>query len=109
MAQKTLTIEVPGSGSVTAVRAGPKGTVRWLFAYAPGCSGGTSDYCHKFLVEADGVIKLGSLMNAKGQFGSLGLYAFLAYQISQVPSGTPSRNRMTLLAGLTLPLAPWHR
>ena len=80
-----------------------------LFAYAPGCSGSTSDYCHKFLVEADGVIKLGSLMNAKGQFGSLGLYAFLAYQISQVPSGTPSRNRMTLLAGLTLPLAPWHR
>ena len=110
MASKTMKIEVPGSGSVSAVRSTtPKAAVRWLFAYAPGCSGSTSDYCHKFLVEADGVIKLGSLMNAKGQFGSLGLYAFLAYQISQVPSGTPSRNRMTLLAGLTLPLAPWHR
>ncbi|HMC71094.1 MAG TPA: alpha/beta family hydrolase [Mycobacteriales bacterium] len=43
MAQKTLTIEVPGSGSVTAVRAGPKGTVRWLVAYAPGAGSNVDD------------------------------------------------------------------
>lgn len=80
-----------------------------LFAYAPGCVGSTSSYCHKFLVEGDFVLKLGSLMDMKSQFSSLGLYAFLAYQISQVPSGAKTKDRMALLAGLTLPLAPWHK
>lgn len=80
-----------------------------LFAYAPGCQNSTSDYCHKFLVEGDLVLKLGSMMNAKGQFSGLGLYGFLAYQISEMPAGAETKDRLAFLGGLTLPLAPWRK
>src|SRR5437899_7776826 len=43
MAQKTLKIDVPGSGSVTAVRSAPSGAMRWLFAYAPGAGSNVDD------------------------------------------------------------------
>jgi hypothetical protein len=79
-----------------------------LFAYAPGCVDSTSDYCHKFLVEGDLFIKLGNMMTMSGHWRSLALYALLAYQITEVPDGAESKDRMALLAGLSLPLAPWR-
>lgn len=77
-----------------------------LFAYAPGCLSSTSSYCHKFLVEGDAFLKLGTMMNAKGHFSSLALYAMLAYQLTQVPSGAATKDHMALLVGLSLPIAP---
>jgi hypothetical protein len=77
-----------------------------LFAYAPGCLSGTSDYCHKFLVEGDFFLKLGSMMNQKGRWNTLALYAMLAYQLTQVPSGASTKDHMALLVGLSLPIAP---
>src|SRR5207237_821592 len=61
MAQKTLTIEVPGSGSVMAVRAGPKGTVRWLFAYAPGAGSNVDDPFGVYAADALGASGVGDL------------------------------------------------
>src|SRR5437588_6360200 len=43
MASETMKIEVPGSGSVSAVRSAAKGTTRWLFAYAPGAGSNIDD------------------------------------------------------------------
>jgi hypothetical protein len=80
-----------------------------LFAYAPGCLNSASSYCHKFLVEGDFFLKLGSMMNTKGQWNSLALYAMLAYQLTQVPSGAQTKDHMALLLGLSLPLAPWKK
>jgi hypothetical protein len=80
-----------------------------LFAYGPGCSGSASDYCHKFLIEGDFFLKLGSMMNAKSQWNSLNLYAMLAYILTGLPAGLESKDRMVLLTGLSLPLAPWRR
>jgi hypothetical protein len=77
-----------------------------LFAYGPAATG-NSDYTHKFLVEGDFFLKLGSMMNAKGQWNSLSAYALFAYVLSELPSGVESRDRMVLLTGLSLPLAPW--
>lgn len=79
-----------------------------LFAYGPAATG-NSDYTHKFLIEGDAVLKLGSMMNAKGQFSGLGLYGFLAYVLTGLPDGVESKDRMVLLAGLSLPIAPWRR
>ena len=79
-----------------------------LFAYGPAATG-NSDYTHKFLLEGDFVLKLGSMLDAKGQFNSLGLYVFYAYVLSGLPSGLESKDHMVLLSGLTLPLAPWKR
>jgi hypothetical protein len=78
-----------------------------LFAYGPAATG-NSDYTHKFLIEGDFFLKLGNMMNQKGQWNSLSLYAFLAYVISGLPSGIESKDRMVLLTGLSLPLAPWR-
>ena len=77
-----------------------------LFAYGPAATG-NSDYTHKFLVEGDFLLKLGSMMNAKGQWNNLSAYAMFAYVLSGLPSGVESRDRMVLLTGLSLPLAPW--
>jgi hypothetical protein len=77
-----------------------------LFAYGPAATG-TSDYTHKFLLEGDFFLKLGSMMNAKGQWNGLSAYALFAYVLSGLPSGVESRDRMVLLSGLSLPLAPW--
>ena len=77
-----------------------------LFAYGPAATG-NSDYTHKFLLEGDFFLKLGSMMNAKSQWNSLSAYAMFAYVLSGLPSGVESRDRMVLLTGLSLPLAPW--
>ena len=77
-----------------------------LFAYGPAATG-NSDYTHKFLLEGDFFLKLGSMMNAKGQWNSLSAYALFAYVLSGLPSGVESRDRMVLLTGLSLPLAAW--
>jgi len=67
------------------------------------------DYTHKFLVEGDFYLKLGSMMNAKSNWNGLSAYAMLAYVVSGLPSGVESRDRMVLLSGLSLPLAPWKK
>ena len=79
-----------------------------LFAYGPAATG-NSDYTHKFLVEGDFYLKLGSMMNAKSNWNGLSAYAMLAYVVSGLPSGVESRDRMVLLSGLSLPLAPWKK
>ncbi len=79
-----------------------------LFAYGPAATG-NSDYTHKFLLEGDFFLKLGSMMNAKSQWNSLSVYAMFAYVLSGLPSGVESKNRMVLLSGLSLPLAPWKK
>jgi len=79
-----------------------------LFAYGPAATG-NSDYTHKFLVEGDFYLKLGSMMNAKSNWNGLSAYAMLAYVTSGLPSGVESRDRMVLLSGLSLPLAPWKK
>ena len=79
-----------------------------LFAYGPAATG-KSDYTHKFLFEGDFSLKLGKMMNAKGQWNSLSAYAMFAYVVSGLPSGVESRDRMVLLSGLSLPLAPWKK
>jgi hypothetical protein len=79
-----------------------------LFSYSPAATG-KSDYTHKFLFEGDLSLKLGKMMNAKGQWNSLNAYAMLAYVVSGLPSGVESRDRMVLLSGLSLPIAPWKK
>jgi hypothetical protein len=79
-----------------------------LFSYSPAATG-NSDYTHKFLLEGDFALKLGSMMNAKGQWSSLSAYAMFAYVVSGLPNGVESRDRMILLSGLSLPLAPWKK
>ena len=77
-----------------------------LFAYGPAATG-NSDYTHKFLVEGDFCLKLGSMMNAKSNWNGLSAYAMLAYVTTGLPDGVEARDRMVLLSGLSLPLAPW--
>ena len=79
-----------------------------LFSYSPAATG-KSDYTHKFLFEGDFSLKLGKMVNAKGQWNSLNAYAMLAYVVSGLPSGVESRDRMVLLSGLSLPIAPWKK
>ena len=79
-----------------------------LFSYSPAATG-NSDYTHKFLVEGDFFLKLGSMMNAKSNWNSVSAYAMLAYVVSGLPSGVESRDRVVLLSGLSLPLAPWKK
>jgi hypothetical protein len=79
-----------------------------LFAYGPAATG-ASDYTHKFLFEGDLVLKVGNALNAKGQWGGLGLYAYLAYVVSGLPPGIETRDRLVLLSGVSLPLAPWKK
>jgi hypothetical protein len=89
-----------------------------LFAYTPtGSVPARSSYTHKFLLEGDFFLKLGSLMNARSQWSSLNAYAMFAYVLTGVDDGAGSgpdgavrsRDRMVLLTGLSLPLAPWKR
>lgn len=77
-----------------------------LFAYGPAAKG-NSDYTHKFLVEGDLFLKIGNMISANGQWNSLSLYGMFGYVLTELPSGTEDRDRMFLLAGLSLPLAPW--
>jgi hypothetical protein len=79
-----------------------------LFSYSPAATG-KSDYTHKFLFEGDFSLKLGKMMNAKSNWNSLNAYAMLAYVVSGLPDGVESRDRMVLLSGLSLPLAPWKK
>jgi hypothetical protein len=79
-----------------------------LFAYGPAATG-NSDYTHKFLIEGDFFLKVGSMLNTKSQWSSLSAYAMVAYVVSGLPSGVESRDRMVLLSGLSLPLAPWKK
>lgn len=79
-----------------------------LFSYGPAATG-NSDYTHKFLLEGDFSLKLGEIANAKGQWRSLSAYAMLAYVVSGLPDGVESRDRLVLLSGLSLPLAPWKK
>jgi hypothetical protein len=79
-----------------------------LFAYGPAATG-NSDYTHKFLLEGDFFLKLGNIVNAKGQWNNLSAYAMFAYVLSGLPDGVESRDRMVLLSGLSLPLAPWKK
>ena len=58
-------------------------------------------------MEGDFFLKLGSMMNARSQWNSLSAYAMFAYVLSGLPSGVEPRDRMVLLTGLSLPLAPW--
>jgi hypothetical protein len=43
MSEKTLTIDVPGAISITAVRHAPKGDAGWTFVYAPGAGANIDD------------------------------------------------------------------
>ena len=79
-----------------------------LFSYSPAATG-KSDYTHKFLFEGDFSLKLGKMMNAKSNWNDLSAYAMLAYVVSGLPDGVESRDRMVLLSGLSLPLAPWKK
>jgi len=79
-----------------------------LFAYGPAATG-NSDYTHKFLLEGDFFLKLGNIMNARNQWSDLKAYAMVAYVVSGLPNGVESRDRMVLLSGLSVPLAPWKR
>jgi len=79
-----------------------------LFSYSPAATG-KSDYTHKFLVEGDFFLKLGKMMNAKSQWNDLNAYAMLAYVVTGLPDGVKSRDRMVLLSGLSLPVAPWKK
>lgn len=89
-----------------------------LFAYTPtGTVPPNSAYTHKFLIEGDFFLKLGSMMGAKSQWNSLNLYAMLAYVLTGLDDGVGSgaggavqgKDRMVLLTGLSLPLAPWRK
>lgn len=81
-----------------------------LFAYAFGnCKDTPGQACHQFLVEGDLFLKVGSMMGMGSQWNSLSLYGMLAYVLTEIPSGTDSKNRMVLLTGLSLPLAPWKK
>lgn len=79
-----------------------------LFAYGPAATG-KNDYTHKFLFEGDFYFKLGNAVNANSQWNNLSVYAFLAYVTSGLPNGIESKDRMVLLAGLSLPFAPWKK
>lgn len=79
-----------------------------LFAYGPAATG-KSDYTHKFLVEGDLFLKIGNMVGAKGQWNSLSLYGMFGYVLTGLPSGVEARDRMFLLSGLSLPLAPWKK
>ena len=80
-----------------------------LFAYGPAATG-NDDYTHKFLVEGDFSFKLGNaLSSGNSQWSNLSAYAFLAYVVTGLPDGVESRDRMVLLTGLSLPLAPWKK
>ncbi len=80
-----------------------------LFAYGPAATG-NDDYTHKFLVEGDFSFKLGNaLSSGNSQWNNLSVYAFLAYVVTGLPDGVESRDRMVLLSGLSLPLAPWKK
>jgi hypothetical protein len=80
-----------------------------LFAYGPAATG-NDDYTHKFLFEGDLSFKLGNaLSSGNSQWSSLSVYAFLAYVVTGLPDGVESRDRMVLLSGLSLPLAPWKK
>ena len=79
-----------------------------LFSYSPAATG-KSDYTHKFLLEGDFFLKLGKMVNAKGQWNDLSAYAMLAYVVSGLPDGVKNRDRTVLLSGLSLPLAPWKK
>jgi hypothetical protein len=79
-----------------------------LFSYSPAATG-NSDYTHKFLVEGDFFLKVGRMMNAKSNWGNLSAYAMLAYVVSGLPDGVEARDRVVLLSGLSLPLAPWKK
>jgi hypothetical protein len=77
-----------------------------LFAYGPAATG-NSDYTHKFLFEGDFSFKLGNALNTSSQWSNLSVYAYLAYVVSGLPDGVESKDRMVLLSGLSLPIAPW--
>lgn len=80
-----------------------------LFAYGPAATG-NDDYTHKFLFEGDLSFKLGNaLSSGNSQWSNLSVYAFLAYVVTGLPDGVESRDRMVLLSGLSLPLAPWKK
>ena len=79
-----------------------------LFSYSPAATG-NDDYTHKFLFEGDFSLKLGKMVNAKTNWNDLSAYAMLAYVVSGLPDGVENRDRMVLLSGLSLPLAPWKK
>lgn len=79
-----------------------------LFSYSPAATG-NSDYTHKFLVEGDFFLKLGSMLNGNSNWNSLSAYAMLAYVVSGLPDGVETKDRLVLLSGLSLPLAPWKK
>ena len=80
-----------------------------LFAYGPAATG-NNDYTHKFLFEGDFSFKLGNAFGSRNsQWSNLSVYAFLAYVVTGLPDGVESRDRMVLLSGLSLPLAPWKK
>ena len=79
-----------------------------LFSYSPAATG-NDDYTHKFLFEGDFSLKLGKMVNAKSNWNDLSAYAMLAYVVSGLPDGVENRDRMVLLSGLSLPLAPWKK
>ncbi|HET7612745.1 MAG TPA: hypothetical protein VFK26_02370 [Gemmatimonadaceae bacterium] len=79
-----------------------------LFSYSPAATG-NDDYSHKFLFEGDFALKLGKMVNAKSNWNDFSAYAMLAYVVSGLPDGVENRDRMVLLSGLSLPLAPWKK
>jgi hypothetical protein len=77
-----------------------------LFAYGPAAKG-NNDYTHKFLFEGDFSFKLGNAFGSGNSvWHNLSVYAFLAYGVTGLADGAESRDRLVLLSGLSLPLAP---
>jgi len=85
-----------------------------LFAYSPTASNPPrSDYTHKFMISGDVFVHVGRLVGGEGPWQNLSLYTFVARVFSGVDDPAPpapalsGRDRMVVLAGLSLPVAPW--
>jgi hypothetical protein len=79
-----------------------------LFAYGPAATG--KQLLHAQVPRGGRLLSQDRhMMSAKGHWNSLSLYGFLAYVISGLPSGLETKDRMVLLAGVSLPLAPWKK
>jgi hypothetical protein len=85
-----------------------------LFSYSPSASNpARSAYTHKFLVSGDIFIHVGRMVGARGVLSHLDLYGFVARVLTGLDDPDPptitiaGRDRMVVLAGLSLPIAPW--
>jgi hypothetical protein len=85
-----------------------------VFAYSPSASNPPqSDYTHKFMISGDVFVHVGRMVGGEGPWRNLSLYTFVARAFTGVDDPSPpapaltGRDRMVVLAGLSLPVAPW--